>query len=245
MKKKLIAALSAFMTVMCAAPINTVAASFSPVETEHRLVGSVNEVNAERVAALVNKYRRDNGLSELKLCSALTRAAAARAEELAVSFSHTRPNGQSFSSIVVDYHIPWSKTAENAAYGQTTPESAVKSWIDSESHRKNLLNPDYNYIGVGLFYSNGVCYWDQIYVQTKEEMAGTRAPRNYGDANNNGVLDGVDASFVLSDYARVSVGKASQMNERQRELADMNSDGIINGVDASAILTAYAKSSIS
>jgi hypothetical protein len=55
----------------------------------------------------------------------------------------------------------------------------------------------------------------------------------------------VDASFVLRDYARVSVGKASQMNERQRELADMNSDGIINGVDASAILTAYAKSSIS
>jgi len=226
-------------------PLDASAVSYSLPQTEYTTVTASDALKAEKVASLVNKVRRQNGLPEMKIFPLLTKAAAVRAEELSRSFSHTRPDNQPFYSIVNEYGIPWGGVAENAAYGQPTPESAVNSWMNSDNHRKNLLNPNFNYIGVGAYEVNGVYYWDQIFIQAREEMAGAAfPPRNFGDANLDGIIDAVDATLVLTDYARVSVGKTTTLNEAQRGNADMNLNGIIDAVDASAILTYYAKSSV-
>lgn len=65
-----------------------------------------------------------------------------------------------------------------------------------------------------------------------------------GDVNNNGMVDAVDASAVLTYYAVSSTGKDGGFTETQLKAADMNLDGTVNGVDASAILTLYAKNSV-
>ncbi|MBP7186700.1 MAG: hypothetical protein KBA55_08070 [Ruminococcus sp.] len=91
---------------------------------------------------------------------------------------------------------------------------------------------------------NGTYYWDQIFVQSSDPVNGAAVPRNIGDANLDGRLDGNDATLVLTDYTRTSVGKASSLSEQQRGHSDMNGDRKIDAIDASAILTAYVKASV-
>lgn len=232
------------VAALLSAQLNATAVTYSVPNTDYNTVTAADNVSAERVAALVNNYRRQNGLRELKVYPLLAKAASVRAEELSRSFSHTRPNGSAFYSIVDSYGIPWGRVAENAALGQPTPESAVNSWVNSENHRKNLLNPDFNYIGVGAYYYNGTYYWDQIFIQASQNFSDSYVPRNIGDADQNGFLDGQDASLVLTEYARTSVGRNSVLSETQKAYADMNTDGIIDAIDASAILRAYAKASV-
>ena len=83
-----------------------------------------------------------------------------RAEELAINYSHTRPNNES-KSLDGLYFI------ENIAYGQKTPEEVVNDWMNSSGHKATLLGDysDYgNRMGVGVYKSNGVIYWAQEFV---------------------------------------------------------------------------------
>lgn len=61
-----------------------------------------------------------------------------------------------------------------------------------------------------------------------------------GDVNNDGYIDAVDASTVLSYYAKVSTNADGGFTDSQKEVADVNHDGFINAVDASNILAYYA-----
>ena len=66
-----------------------------------------------------------------------------------------------------------------------------------------------------------------------------------GDVNGDDIIDGKDATLVLTEYARMSAGKDTAFSDTQTGSADYNSDGIIDGKDATAILTYYARSSVS
>ena len=72
--------------------------------------------------------------------------------------------------------------------------------------------------------------------------------RYVGDVNKDGKVDGVDASEILTSYAKLSIEGDSAINELEvysnRYIADVNNDGKIDGVDASRILTSYAVSSV-
>lgn len=64
---------------------------------------------------------------------------------------------------------------------------------------------------------------------------------NYGDINNDGSITAVDASAVLSEYARTSSdGEGTGFTEAQKLKADLNDDFRVNAVDASKILSYYA-----
>ncbi|MBR2283098.1 MAG: leucine-rich repeat protein [Ruminococcus sp.] len=62
-----------------------------------------------------------------------------------------------------------------------------------------------------------------------------------GDVNRDGLVDSVDASAVLSEYALLATGESGTFTAAQRFLADINSDGEINSLDASDILIVYAE----
>jgi len=65
-----------------------------------------------------------------------------------------------------------------------------------------------------------------------------------GDVNGDKIIDGRDATDILTDYAKSSTGQDSKYNEEQKTAADVNKDNIIDGRDASAILSYYAKTSV-
>jgi hypothetical protein len=70
------------------------------------------------------------------------------------------------------------------------------------------------------------------------------APENaLGDVNNDGKINAVDASTVLTYYAMVSVNKDGGFDEAQKKAADVDNNEVINAVDASHILSYYAYTS--
>lgn len=77
-------------------------------------------------------------------------------------------------------------------------------------------------------------------LKTYEAAAGTYM---MGDVTFDGIIDGRDATMVLTDYAATSTGKATKFRYRQNITAEVNGDSIIDGRDATTILTYYAKAS--
>ncbi len=131
----------------------TKAASYKTVE------GNYNYSYASEVLTLVNSERAKNGLQPLTMTQGLTDGAMLRAAETAVSFSHTRPNGeQCFTA------FEWTRTAgENIAYGQRSPAQVMNGWMNSSGHRANILNSSFTTIGIGCFEYGGTLYWAQAF----------------------------------------------------------------------------------
>ena len=113
------------------------------------------------VLDLVNAERAKNGLAPLTLDTELTSNANVRAKEIVEVFSHTRPNGEScFTAVTVD----WMSVGENIAMGYPTPEAVMNGWMNSDGHRKNILNGGFTKIGIGVYSSGGTLYWVQLFV---------------------------------------------------------------------------------
>ena len=119
---------------------------------------------AKQVVNLVNEERTKAGLSALVLDETLASAAMVRATEIETSFSHTRPDGRSFSTVLSDMGIQYRRSGENIAWGQQSPEAVMEGWMNSEGHRANILNPNFTKIGVGYRKNAaGRTYWTQLF----------------------------------------------------------------------------------
>ena len=105
----------------------------------------------------VNMERAANGLGTLKWDGNLEAAASVRAQECELSFSHTRPNGK-----------PWytvnSKVqgGENLAYGFSSADAALNAWMDSPTHRENILWDEFTRCSIAIYAADdGTYYWAQ------------------------------------------------------------------------------------
>lgn len=146
-----------------APPQETPPAQEEPDEDAPEESGGVQEA-AEAVTSLVNAARQDAGLSELELDADLCAAAQARAQEIAQSFSHTRPDGSSCFTILEEFGISYRAAGENIAMGQRTPEEVMDGWMNSSGHRANILNGTFTSIGVGYYVDGaGAAHWVQIF----------------------------------------------------------------------------------
>ena len=103
-------------------------------------------------------------LQELEYDYALEKVAMQRALEIAVYFSHTRPNGAAWSSL---YPKGYSARGENIAYGFGTVKSVFNAFAEEkenyagQGHRRNMLNKRYTRVGVGAVQVGNVMYWVQ------------------------------------------------------------------------------------
>ena len=119
---------------------------------------------AMQVAGIVNRERAANGLAPLKYSDKLSEAALVRAEEIQSVFSHTRPHGTRCFTAVTEAGINYISAGENIAYGQRTPEEVMNSWMNSKSHRENIMNEDFTGIGIGVYQQDGRKYWVQLFI---------------------------------------------------------------------------------
>ena len=123
-----------------------------------------NTAFAQQVVTLVNEERAKEGLAPLTMDAKLSDAALIRAKETQISFSHTRPNGTSFSTVLAESGISYRGAGENIAYGQQTPEAVVTAWMNSPGHRANIMNASYTTIGVGCYMAGNTPYWAQLFI---------------------------------------------------------------------------------
>ncbi|MGZ0049469.1 CAP domain-containing protein [Brevibacillus gelatini] len=117
---------------------------------------------AKQVADLVNQERAKAGLAPVTMDAALSKVALAKAADMANNnyFDHNSPTYGSPFDMMKQFGISFMTAGENIAMGQRTPQEVMTQWMNSEGHRKNIMNPAFTKIGVG--YTNG--YWVQEFI---------------------------------------------------------------------------------
>ena len=118
---------------------------------------------AEQVVALVNEERAKVNLPALTMSEDVNHAAQIRAVETTKAFSHTRPDGSPFSTVLKENGISYRGAGENIAWGQKTPEAVVNAWMNSDGHRANILNKNFTTICVGYYMNGTTPYWVQLF----------------------------------------------------------------------------------
>ncbi len=83
-------------------------------------------------------------------------------------FAHVTPEGVSPSERVTLTGYRWRMTGENIAAGYPDPAAVVEGWLKSPGHCRNLMNPGYRDLGVGLFRDSDSAdkygsYWAQSF----------------------------------------------------------------------------------
>jgi len=118
----------------------------------------------EEVVRLVNAERAKQGLRPLQHRADVKNVAEKKAMDMINSnyFSHTSPNYGSPFDMLRTFGISYRSAGENIAKGQRSPQEVMNAWMNSSGHRANILNANYNAIGVGFY--NGA--WVQLFIQS-------------------------------------------------------------------------------
>ena len=119
---------------------------------------------AAELLAKVNQVRAENGVGAVKYSAALQGIADTRAKESVVSFGHTRPDGSHCSTAVT---VDWNVTGENliqvtSAYA--TADLMMETWMNSPTHKYNILLDQFTDMAVGTTVENGTTYLSMVFV---------------------------------------------------------------------------------
>ena len=124
------------------------------------LAESANDSGLRAVAIeasnLVNEERAKAELDELTWDINLESVASVRAKECSEKFSHTRPSGQPWYT--VNSKI---QGGENLAYGFDNAEDVVEAWMNSPSHKDNILYDEFEKAAISIYEEDGTYYWSE------------------------------------------------------------------------------------
>ncbi len=104
-----------------------------------------------KMVKLVNQERLERGLPPLKIDMELVRIARMKSQDMVTNgyFSHYSPTYGSPFNMLKKAGINYLYAGENIA-GAPTVETAHNALMNSPGHRKNILNPNYTHIGIGI-----------------------------------------------------------------------------------------------
>lgn len=117
---------------------------------------SASQAASKAAFELANQKRTAAGLEALTWDSGLEQASAVRAVEASQSFSHTRPDGTDWWT--VNSNLMYG---ENLAKGYDTADAAVQAWMDSPTHKENIMDSEFTSGAIAIHVSNGQWFWAQ------------------------------------------------------------------------------------
>lgn len=116
------------------------------------VLGFASNITPERVIEVTNQKRAENGLAPLILNGTLSEVAQRKAGDMFAFnyWAHVSPSGRTPWSFFreVGYHYVYA--GENLAKDFMNSESVVEAWMNSPSHRDNILNGNYKEIGLSV-----------------------------------------------------------------------------------------------
>ena len=198
-------------------------------------------VNTEewRILRETNKERFREGKKLLTMVGALQKACDTRTAEC-VKYNleaHRRPDGSLYKTAIPSSYGTGS-TGENL-YScnkgvSVTGESAMFAWMNSTPHRKNILNSNWNYIGIGVEDNIGV----QIFSKKSSKIV--KYTTSAGKTTFNSVSEMEDAYLICTD----SAGRKSYL-PLDKDYMKKVSDGYTLNLNSSKTIKIKVKSSTS
>lgn len=188
-----------------------------------------NENNTQKVSCQSNALAYDYNLEKV---------AMQRAAEIAVEYNHTRPNGKNcFSAysgkynVTPDGRISFNGNTSNviivesigeniaAATGNLgTAKSIFTAWQEKDElysgqgHRRNMLNPEFNAVGVGHVYYNGAHYWVQEFAKVQGSSSKVEANDKTVTVSIEMLEQRIKGTSIKPSTANIKIGKNEKVS---------------------------------
>lgn len=116
------------------------------------ILGYSSEITVQKVIDQTNKKRQELGLTPLKYNSLLSQSATKKAQDMFTNnyWAHTSPTGTTPWDFIKSIGYKYSAAGENLARDFYDTDSLIKAWMNSPTHRDNIVNSKYQEIGIGV-----------------------------------------------------------------------------------------------
>lgn len=110
------------------------------------------EMSVQGLLQYTNAQRASNGLGPLTINSKLNTSAQAKANNMVSRdyWAHNTPDGDEPWVFIDATGYQYQKAGENLAYGFSNSEATVIGWMNSPTHRANILDQTYSEVGFGF-----------------------------------------------------------------------------------------------
>jgi uncharacterized protein YkwD len=172
------------------------------------------EAARKELLALTNVSRTSNGLPSVLMDPRLTALAIDRSEDMIARdyFSHyIPPDGRTVIDLLESLGVRMRSGAENIAWNNAldfmTVQEASNDFMNSPTHRVNVLNPRWERVGTGAAQGRGRQMYAVVFLQTSAEETSPRtvAPSSAGGASRS-------APAPLPEELQVSYGPTGLMD---------------------------------
>lgn len=117
-----------------------------------QVLGYAANISPGEVIRLTNIQRTGIGLAPVTENSILNAAAIAKGNDMLAKgyWAHFAPDGTSPWSFFLNFGYKYQYAGENLARDFSSANGAINAWMDSPTHKENILNPHYKEVGIGV-----------------------------------------------------------------------------------------------
>ena len=188
------------------------------------------QTDARNVYGMINSMRRNlsdaycNNLQPLTYDYALEQVAMKRAAEIALSYSHTRPNGTNYYTAYSENGVYAGVYAENIGVNYSSASALHNAMREDNANysgqeqRRNMLNSQFTAVGIGHVYYNGYHYWVEEFANTVTRTSyttpnnQTTTVTNLQVAESNITSDQIVVPSSIGTYIQMSVGQTKDLS---------------------------------
>lgn len=154
--------------------------------THPKVLGDSINISTQDLLKLTNQERQKNGITPLVMNDELTTAATMKAQDMFAQnyWAHNSPLGKMPWDFIKASGYDYEFAGENLARGFTTAPDVVTAWMNSPSHRENMLSPHYHDVGFAL--KEGSLTGEKDTILIVEELGST--PSDAPQVNTNKTL---------------------------------------------------------
>lgn len=122
------------------------------LQSEPNILGYASSIVPSEVVRLTNIKRAESGVSPLSLNQTLSNAAYTKGKDMIDRdyWAHVAPDGTQPWKFFKDFGYSYRYAGENLARDFSSAEDVVNAWMNSPTHKENMLNPKYKEIGIGV-----------------------------------------------------------------------------------------------
>lgn len=120
------------------------------------VLGFASTITAEEVIQETNQKRAESGLTPLRSNPVLAAAAVAKAQDMFNQqyWAHISPAGTEPWHFMQQSGYQYSVAGENLARDFSTTDQMIEAWMNSPTHRANIVHPRYEEIGIAVVDGN-------------------------------------------------------------------------------------------
>ncbi|MGI5826554.1 MAG: CAP domain-containing protein [Patescibacteria group bacterium] len=120
--------------------------------TKPAVLGYSSNISPEKIIELTNAERQKQGLPLLRENALLSEAARQKAADMFAFnyWAHVSPSGRTPWTFFTDVGYKYQYAGENLARDFRDPDSVVRAWMNSPSHKENIVNGKYQEIGIAV-----------------------------------------------------------------------------------------------